>query len=465
MANLVFLRCSNVPQYLRDSEFYRNLDGNDDEEFSLTEDHFKADTSVSHDNDVDRLLSTLQFWGSASFPESIIDFLMQPGNVLTDSMIEKHGEYFPILKTIRIIRSLKPNQYLNEAIEYANLELVEYLHKRGSAFDATSSILAAKNGSVPILKYMHEHGHAASSDATKAAASMGHLHCLQYLHSMNCPWHKEVGLMAAINGHSLCLQFVTENGHHPLYKLAMIKQAARNGHHECLQYLIESMNIELDENLVHWAVDSGNVQCVKVAFNHIQQWPIGVEHTIIHTKNFDCFVYSVAKGCRYNASHMCTIAELGLLQHLQYIQPYHPALFSEFTMRSALSHKQLSCVKFLHECGCEWSPDATAMAIQRNDYDCLVYMCEHGAAFGSNDCTLAARHGHLPCLQYLHIHAAASRGKLECLVYLHENGCPWDVSTALEALENNHIECFNYTKLHGCPLPPYSTRLSKWLGW
>ena len=365
-------------EYLHNSEFYRNLDGNDDEEFSVPEEHFKPDTTVNSNADVDQLLSTLRFWGSISFPESIIDYLLQPMHELSDNIIEKHGECFPILKVIKIMRNYESDQHMSESIEYACLELVQYLHKRGSTFDANSSVLAAKNGSVPILAYLHEHGQTASSEATKAAANQGYLHCLQYLHSMGCPWHKDVGMVAATNGHTSCLQFVMENGHNPIHKLAMCKQTARNGHHECLQYLIESFNIELDENLVHWAADSGKVECLKVAFNHIQHWPMGVEHTIIHTKNLDCFVYSVSQGCRYTVSHMQDIAKLGLLQHLQYIQPLKPALFGGFTMHSALLYGHLPCVKFLHKCGYAWAP--TLLLLLSTEMTMIVwYICTNTA--------------------------------------------------------------------------------------
>lgn len=328
MVHLVRLRCSDVPRYLRDGDFYKNLDELDDEEFCLLKKHFKADTSVVDAADVDLLLSTLRFWGSISFPESIISFLINRNDAYLNRIVEEYGEYFPIINTIHLFRSCKPGQQINTAIENGSLELVQYFQRRGHVLDASSFELAAKAGSVSILKFIYELGHFPNRDATKAAAGKGHLHCLHYLHSIHCPWHKDVGLAAAANGHADCLQFLLENGHEPTSRLELCKQAARNGHPECLHYLLEGNILNIEDHLVHWAADSGNVRCLQVAYNYVKVWPNGIQHTIIYNRNLECFVYSITHGCRYSAVSICSLANLGLLQHLKYI--YIPTLHCRF---------------------------------------------------------------------------------------------------------------------------------------
>ena len=468
---MVMLRCSIVPEYLRNGEFYRNLDENDNEEFSVPEEHYKADTVVSTDFDIDRLLSTVQFWGSSSFPESIIEHMMQTEYVLSDELLDSYGECFPILTTIQKVRDSTPNQRMDRAIEHGSFEIVQYLHRQGGAFGAKSVESAAKVGSVPILQFMHENGHLARHDATRAAAGAGHLNCLQYLHSIGCPWNSEVGLMAARNGHLDCLTYVLENGHETKRKWDLCMQAARNGHHECLQYLLQGNCKAFTELLIPWAIDRGNVQCLQIAYEYVRLWRLGNSTTILKKKDLDCFVYSITNGCSYSGETACICAELGLLEHLQYIQEHTSLIIDEHTLQTAVNHGHLSCVQFLHECGCTWQTNVYSVVVEKNYYDCLVYMHEHGATFGVDDCTIAARYGHLQCLQYLHIHgaewsvescgAAASHGKLECLVYLHENGCPWDVQTTMDSMYQE--DCYYYAKKHGCPVPTISLKTGEWV--
>eukprot|EP01032_Pedospumella_encystans_P008500 gene8500-10084_t len=286
MSNMVLLRCSAAPEYLRGSAFYRNLDENDNEEFSVPEEHFKVDTVVSADIDIDRLLSTLQFWGSSSFPESIIDHMMQTEYVLSDKLLDSYGECFPILTTIQ--------------------------------------------------KFMHENGHLARHDATRAAAGAGHLNCLQYLHSISRPWNSEVGLMAARNGHLDCLTYVMEHGHETNRKWDLCMQAARHGHHECLQYLLQGDCRAFAELLIPWAIDSGNVQCLRIAFEYVRLWRVGDATAILRKKDLDCFVYSITNGCPYSSETACICAELGLLGQLQYIKEHTSLIIDEHTLQTAL---------------------------------------------------------------------------------------------------------------------------------
>jgi len=461
MSSLVLLRCSVVPEYLRESAFYRNLDKNDDEEFSVPEEYFKEDTFITTDTDVNRLLSTLQFWGSTPFPESIIVHTMQPTYESLDEMVENYGECFPILKTMKTLRGSRSNQRMNIAIEHGYLEIVQYLYKQGDSFEVNSGDCAVKVGSIPILQFMHENGHLIRRDATRAAAGAGQLSCLQYLHSIGCPWNSEVGFLAARNGHLTCLKYVLENGHVTNRKWHLCQQAAQHGHHECLLYLLQDGCVEFVQVLVQWAAASGSVECLRIAYEYVRVWPPGISVTILQQKNLDCFIYSITNGCPYSVGTGTTCAEPGLLGHLQYIKEYTLLPFDEYALQSAVNRGNFPCVTFLFDCGFTWRNDAYVVVLEKGFYDCLVYMHEHGAAFGTNDCTLAARHGHLPCLQYLHTHgatwgvetcrAAASHDNLDCLMYLHENGCPWDLQTTMDCMY--HEDCYCYAKNHGCPVP------------
>ncbi len=66
----------------------------------------------------------------------------------------------------------------------------------------------------------------------------------------------------------------------------------------------------------------------------------------------------------------------------------------------------LSCMKDLHESGCEW-----------DRWTCAACACN---------------------------------GHLECLKYAHENGCQWDTKTTVYAAEGGHLSCLKYAHENGC---------------
>ena len=277
-SEMVVLRCSDVPLYLRDSDFYRNLDKGDDEEFELSLDHFKRDTTVRNDSDLDHLLSTLRFWGSVCFPETAIVFIIHCSQEMLGYILKKYGDELSIISSIDTVSKSEPSQKMNKAIEGGNLALVQFLLREGHNFNTESAELAAKAGSVPILKYMHENGHCIESSASKGAAELGHMHCLQYLRSINIPWHKNVGVIAAACGHLACLKYVVEHGHEIIDKDHACIYAAQNGLYECLQYLVDQNLHASAEYWIRCAAYSGNLPCLQLAYNLTNTWPTGDYH-------------------------------------------------------------------------------------------------------------------------------------------------------------------------------------------
>ena len=473
-SEMVVLRCSDVPLYLRDSDFYRNLDKGDDEEFALSIEHFKRDTSVRNDSDLDHLLSTLRFWGSVCFPETAIVFIMQCSQEMLGYILKKYGDELSIISSIDSVRKAEPRQKMNKAIEGGSLELVQFLLREGHNFCKDSAELAAKAGSVPILKYMLENGHCIESSASKGAAEMGHVHCLQYLRSISILWHKNVGVIAAACGQLTCLKYVVEHGHEIIDKDHACIYAAQNGHYACLNYLVDHNLHAPAEYWIRCAAYSGNLPCLQLAYSLANTWPTGIQQEIIIRQNFECFVYSVENGCHYTWDEVCSIAGWGLLQHLQYIKTHTTFTLNELTIQAALSEGHLDIVKFLYEAGCPWDFNPYTQVIKHGHYDGMVFMHQHGAMFEASDCTLAAHHGRLQCLQYMHSHgalwdettcrAAAENGHLDCLTYLHEHSCPWDAKTTTAALQYKHTDCYKYAKDNGCPMPHVGKRLVKWFG-
>jgi len=382
---MVVLRCSDIPPYLRDSDFYRNLDKGDDDEFALSLEHFKRDTTVRNDSDLDHLLSTLRFWGSVRFPEAAIIFILHCSQEMLDYILKKYGVEFSIISAIDSVRKSESHEKMNKAIEGGSLELVQFLLREGHNFNGESAELAAKAGSVIILKYMHENGHCIVSGALKGAAEMGHINCLHYLRSVNIPWHKNVGVIAAACGDLACLKYVVEHGHEITGKDYACLYAAQCGHHECLKYLVDHNLHAPPEYWIRSAAYSGNLQCLQIAYNLAQSWPTGIQQEIIIKKSLECFVYSVENGCLYTWDEICSIAMWGLLGHLQYIKTHTTFTVNELVIQAALSEGHLDCVEYLHTVGCPWDFNPYTQVIRRGHYDCLVFMHQHGAIFEVSD--------------------------------------------------------------------------------
>ena len=129
-----------------------------------------------------------------------------------------------------------------------NIELLQYLHKRGCPWNEWACKAAAQNGHLECLKYLHEKGCPWDEYSCSNAARNGHLEWLKYLREKGCPWDNRTCSFAASRGHLECLKYLHENGC-PWDKWTC-RAAAENGHLECLKYLHdkgcpESENYEL----------------------------------------------------------------------------------------------------------------------------------------------------------------------------------------------------------------------------
>ena len=129
-----------------------------------------------------------------------------------------------------------------------NIELLQYVRKRGCPWNEWACNAAAQNGHLECLKYLHEKGCPWDEYSCSNAARNGHLECLKYLREKGCPWDNRTCSFAASGGHLECLKYLHENGC-PWDKWTC-RAAAENGHLECLKYLHdkgcpESENYEL----------------------------------------------------------------------------------------------------------------------------------------------------------------------------------------------------------------------------
>jgi hypothetical protein len=71
-SDMISLRRSEVPAYLKKSELFSALSEEDDDLISVPGAYLKFDTTVNNDEDASHLLSTLRYWGlSDAMPDLI----------------------------------------------------------------------------------------------------------------------------------------------------------------------------------------------------------------------------------------------------------------------------------------------------------------------------------------------------------------------------------------------------------
>ena len=131
-----------------------------------------------------------------------------------------------------------------------NIELLQYLHKRGCPWNEWACKAAAQNGHLECLKYLHEKGCPWDEYSCSNAARNGHLECLKYLLEKRCPKNVYTCSYAASGGHLECLKYLHEK-RCPWDKWTC-KVAAENGHLECLKYLHEK-GCPWDARTYSWA--------------------------------------------------------------------------------------------------------------------------------------------------------------------------------------------------------------------
>lgn len=111
------------------------------------------------------------------------------------------------------------------------------LDKKPVTKDSTFIEEAARYGCLDILKYLHERGSNLTEECSENAASNGHMDCLRYCHENGCPFSEDSWYMAAKGGYLDCLRFLCEIGiSSDQLTFSCMSAAAEGGHLECLRY-------------------------------------------------------------------------------------------------------------------------------------------------------------------------------------------------------------------------------------
>lgn len=253
-------------------------------------------------------------------------------------------------------------------------------------------------------------------------------------------------------------QLINHPRDHPVpYKLYFIASVSK-AHHAIVKPLMWDSLRKLSKlasfpgrdnlHLCYYFVRNGYLSCLKYAHESGCKWHSGVLNSAVKANQFECFKYMYENGC---PTDQWTTAAFQRSCDPRF---YQFAIDNGFDLDiraylDATYRGSLECIKFLHERGYDWDPNAppnedlsqyeddpwlTNIAAKRGSLDCLKYLIGNGYPCSSTTCYNAALGGHLDCLKYLH-----------------ESGCPWDIRTTTAASEKRQYSCLQYAIENGCP--------------
>jgi len=286
---MISIRYSDIPQYLRDSAFYEELNSDEeDEEIQIPSDCFaESDATVDTEQDFICLVKVTDFWGIKKIPVGLLQYCSVVAYSIWDKIFEdQFADLLGFPYALRLVFSTTHNR-LYRAIEIQRIEIVEFLiMKMDPGNEATTA--AAEVGRLDYLKLLQQHGYTWSARACRKAAEGGHIECLKYLHTEGCDWDWSLYQSAAQHGHMDCILYALDHGLPHSWcatealasagnledlQLAVTRgcelvdfateAAARNGHVDCLRYLIEA-DCPVLSNICSVVAAEGHLDCLQL---------------------------------------------------------------------------------------------------------------------------------------------------------------------------------------------------------
>jgi hypothetical protein len=167
MIKLKKLNKSEILDYYQKSDLYLNEEFIDD--IIIQEDKYLPINEISTDDQLDKLLDILQYWGFNHIPDFILKYIIDSKKNIQLDLYPKKNYYYE-------------NKLLSFG-DIINLIIKTYKYK-------VMSILA-EIGHIDIFIFCHKYGFPLNRITCKSAALNGHLECLKYAHENDCPWIKK----------------------------------------------------------------------------------------------------------------------------------------------------------------------------------------------------------------------------------------------------------------------------------
>ena len=341
---MVWIKRSDVPEYLHLSSFYELLDPDDFTELEISDDHFKPDDNIRSQHELRHLLSTVRFWGVYNVPTIVMPYVMQiqVDRKAVIALCHSFPEYSDILKNLARVKECDPKCAIALAIQ--------------SGFG------------ISVVKYLHENeGFVLSSDAYMEAVKANDLESLKYLHKHNCPWDAQFITLAIYANNKEMLDFVCANGF-GLPEDAM-QIAARSGHVDMMKHL-HKLGISYPITIYQGAISLTVVIHLRAVGCN---WhPSNCVHFAARNQ-LNCLVYAHENGCLWDAKVCAAAACYGHLRCLQYAHEQGCA-WDEKTMNCAARYGHLECLKYAHKLGCPLETTTVNTALAFSQWRCLFYL-------------------------------------------------------------------------------------------
>ena len=352
------MQISDVPPYLRDGSFYKNLDPNDHDVFQVPDQYVKCDTFVESSEDLKYLLSTARYWGLKSIPIEAIYYIFSQG---TEPDIEEFIVAYPELGKIIEVKDAPFSNAIKTAIKLKlGVEVVRVLRQLNYPFDA---------------------------EACESAAVVGDLGTLMYLHQEGCSWDERTP-----------------------------KAAVNNNHCSCLHYALEH-NCPVHSGLLHVAAFAGNVKDLECLLKYGLQWSDLTMFVALANRKFENVCFLIGAGCPIPHYACATAAMVGDLASLTFLHERGQPLDLACSV-SAAAGGHLSCVIYLHQHNCPWSERCCEKAAFGGHWRTLKYLHENGCPWHGSTTTAAMVGGSWSCFVYAVLNGVTYWTPLYILVHI-----------------------------------------------
>ena len=237
--SLLNIQIKDIPDYLKNSNFYLNLNLNDNNSDTITipSINFKKDCKIRNFDELMNLLHTLRFWmvPMEDFYCGIFDFVKMCNDVRYKYLYEEfydmdiindikylHQIYFIEKTSVPVILT---NDNFDKVCELGLLYLLKYFHKNRMIIYNNDNMPynCIQYGNLECLKYLHSNGFHIDENMINTCCFFGQIDCLKYLHK---------------NGFTIdegCVNCCIGLG-----GIRLINPSVKYNYFECLKYCLEN---------------------------------------------------------------------------------------------------------------------------------------------------------------------------------------------------------------------------------
>jgi hypothetical protein len=269
------IKIKEIPEYLKRSEFYLNLEineDNSDETITIPSINFKKDAKIRNFDELLNLLHTLRFWMAPmeEFYTKIFNFVKMCNDIRYNDLYEEfydieiindikylHKIYFIERKSVPVILTV---DNFNKICELGLIYLLKYFHKKCFQYNDLMPYNCVKSSNIECLKYLHSNGFHIDNNLINTSCLYGEYECLKYLHK-NGFTIDEGCVNCCIPNHFKCLKYCLENGgklSSTSYAYIEIhKKSSNEGYKMICKYVKENYNyydIIKEEKKLHEAI-------------------------------------------------------------------------------------------------------------------------------------------------------------------------------------------------------------------